>query len=131
MRFPFLKQVAWCLIVVMTVFGFVPRVEAAFEPSKLLMLSQEERSADMGKVQAVLENKMVKERLETLGYSYDDIQSKLSQLGDQDLHRLATSLDNATVGGDGWAVIGVVAIIVLIVVAVLYFMNKKVVVREK
>ncbi len=131
MEFRWMKSVAWVLVCAMGLLSFVPRVEAGLAPSKAPIVSQVERDADLGKVQAALENKMVQERLAQLGYSREEIQAKLQGLSDEQLHMVAANIDQLAVGGvDAWGFVVGVGILVLIIVAVLYFTNREVVVRK-
>ena len=108
------RNTALVLVVVMTVFSLVPRVDASFIPSEESAASSL-RSKDLGVVQKVLEQKMVQERLRSLGYSEEEIQARLDLLTDAELHQLATQLDTLTAGGDGIGfVIGILLIIVLV-----------------
>ncbi len=131
MRFPFAKHVALPLALVMGLLSLAPRVEAGIAPSKAPIASQAERTADLDKIQTVLENKMVQERLAQLGYSREEIQAKLQGLSDEQLHMVAANIDQLAVGGvDAWGFVVGVGILVLIIVAVLYFTNREVVVRK-
>jgi hypothetical protein len=107
--------------------GLVPRVYAGFSPSDVFGLPQFDRSADLGKIQKVLETKMIGKRLERLGFSQDEIQSRLGQLSDEQIHELALQFDELKVAGNGEGFVIVLLIIVLIVVLVLWLGGYKVV----
>jgi hypothetical protein len=117
---PMMKYVSCYLVVAMFMIGIVPRVYAGFSPSNLMELSQVDRSADLGKIQAVLETKMIRERLENLGFSQDEIRSRLDRLNDEQIHELALELDELRVAGDSSGVIIVLLLIALGVVLILY-----------
>jgi hypothetical protein len=123
------KSVTWYLVVAMCALGFVPRVEAGFSPSAVNALDQMGRQADLVKIQKILELKMVKERLEKLGFTTDEIQMKLSNLSDDQIHQLASNLDGLKVGGDGGWII--VVLLLIIIAAGVYFMasGKKIMVQ--
>ena len=132
MRFPFAKHVALPLVLVMGLLSLAPRVEAGLAPSKPPVAAQAERAADLDKIQAVLENKLVQERLAQLGYGREEIQAKLQGLSSEQIHQLAANIDQLAVGGlDAWGFIVGVGLLVLIIVAVLYFSNREVVVRQR
>jgi hypothetical protein len=62
---------------------------------------------------------MVKERFSSLGLTAVEIESRLVQLSDQQLHNLAVQLDNVKVGGDGVGlVIGLLVIAILVVLLI-------------
>jgi hypothetical protein len=81
-------------------------------------------------IRKVLEMKMVKERLESLGLTEQEIQSRLTEMSDDQLHNLALSLDEIQVGGDGGLgiIIGLLIIVILVVV-LLQLTGHKVIVR--
>lgn len=115
MKILFMKQILWCLVFAMFIIGIAQKVEAGFAPSDVIALSQVDRAADIDKIQNVLETKMVRERLEKLGYTQEEINSRLAQLSDQQIHNLALQIDEIKVGGDG----GLGIVIALLVIAVL------------
>jgi len=131
MRIPFLTQISWYLIFAMFIIGIAPRVDAAMAPSSLIASSPFERAADLAEIQRVLEMKVVKERLENLGFSAEEVRARLDQLSDHQVHQFAQQIDDLRVGKDSaGAVIIVLIVIVLIIVAILYFTGRKVVVTQ-
>ena len=92
------KCITWYLVGAMFVIGITPRVYAGFSPSEVMNLSSAERSADLKKVQKFLEMKMVRERLKELGLTREEIQSRMDQISDQQLHQVALKLDNLSGG---------------------------------
>jgi len=130
MRNSFMKYLSWYLIMAMFVMGIVPRVYAGFSPSQVVALSQLDRSRDLGKIQKILETKMIRERLEKLGFSQDEIRSRLGQLSDQQIHQLALTVDELKVGGDAEGLIIFLLVVALIVVLVFWLTGSKVVVTK-
>ncbi|RJQ38552.1 MAG: hypothetical protein C4550_06585 [Nitrospiraceae bacterium] len=130
MKIRFMKHISWCLVFAMFVLGIAPRVEAGIAPSDVIALSQVDRAADIDKIQAALETKMVRERLKKLGYAQEEINSKLAQLSDQQMHNLALQIDELKVGGDGLGIVIALLVIVILVVIVLQLMDHKVVVTK-
>ena len=128
-KFPALfKHTALVMVAVMTILGMVPRVDAAFIPSST-SLDREISAKDMETVRQFLEQKAVKNRLEALGYSSEEIQVRLSSLSDEEIHQLAGNINTLTTGGSGTGfVIGLLVIIVLILV-IMKLLNKQVVIR--
>ncbi len=129
MRIPFLKQISWYLVVAMFVIGIVPRLEGAMAPSSVIA-SQFDRATDLERIQRALETKVVKERLEKLGFTTEEISSKFDRLSDSQIHQLALQADDLRVGKDAGGVLIALLIIALIVVAVLYFTGRKVIVTK-
>jgi hypothetical protein len=131
MKIPFLKQISWYLVFTMFIIGIAPRVDAAMAPSALIESSPFERAADLAEIQRVLEMKVVKERLENLGFTAEEVRARLDQLSDHQVHQLAQQIDDLKVGKDSaGTVIIVLILIALIVVAILYFTGRKVVVTK-
>ena len=86
------------------------------------------READMNKIQRVLESKMVSQRLSELGFSMDEINSKLQQLSDADIHQFASQLESLMPGGILEFIIGVLVIVILVLV-ILQITGHKVIVK--
>jgi len=114
---PFMKSIAAYLACAIFIIGIAPRVDASFAPSGILPPAQTDRTADLATLQKALEQKMVKERLANLGLAPDEIQTRLGQLGDQQLHDVAKQLDSLKVGGDSaiGIIIGILVIAILVV----------------
>jgi len=129
MRIPFMKQVAWYLVFAMFIIGIAPRVDAGFAPSEVISLAQVDRQADLGKIQKVLETKMIQERLEQYGLTQDEINARLSHLSDQQMHSFALQLDNLKVGGDGFGIVIALLVIAILVVILLYLTGHRVAVK--
>jgi hypothetical protein len=125
----FCKGIIWYLTVAMFVIGVTPRVYAGFAPSEGLAFTSEDRNADMGKIQKFLEMKMVRERLKDLGFTLEEVQGKLKDFSDQQLHQMAMSLDELKVAGDGAGIVVGLIIIALLVVAIIYLSGHRVVVK--
>ncbi len=130
MKKTFMKHVTWYLVVAMFVIGITPRVYAGFSPSEVVGFSPIDRGSDLEKIQNAIETKMIGERLKQIGLTPDEIQKKLSQLGDQQIHQLALRLDELKVGGDGgWTVLGVIIVLAAIAVLVIYLSGHEVVIQ--
>ncbi|BCB96719.1 hypothetical protein JZK55_16410 [Dissulfurispira thermophila] len=130
-RIPFMKEVAWYLIFAIFVIGIAPKVEAGLAPSEVIALSKVDRAADLERIQKVLETKMIKERLGKLGLTQDEINSRLSQLSDQQIHQLALQLDDLKVGkDDALGIIIALLVITILVIIILQLTGHRVVVTK-
>ena len=130
MKRTFMRHVTWYLVVAMFVIGITPRVYAGFSASEVVGFSAIDRASDLGKIQNAIETKMIGERLKQIGLTPDEIQKKLSQLGDQQIHQLAQQLDELRVGGDsGWVAFGIVIGLAAIAVLVIYLSGHEIVIR--
>ena len=130
MKKTFMKHVTWYLVVAMFVIGITPRVYAGFSASEVVGFSAIDRASDLGKIQNAIETKMIGERLKQIGLTADEIQKKVSQLTDQQIHQLAQQLDELRVGGDsGWVAFGIVIGLAAIAVLVIYLSGHEIVIR--
>jgi len=123
------KALACYLVMALFIIGMVPRAEAAFSLSETLTLGSSVRAGDVDKIETVLENRLIRQRLQDLGYSTEEITSRLGQLTDQQVHAIAQKLDDLRVGGDGveLAILGIACLI--LVIAILYFTGHRLTVR--
>jgi len=126
----FRKSVTCYLIMAMFIIGLVPRVDAAFVPSRALTGGYE-READMQKIQAVLESKLVQQRLGDLGFTEEEINARLAQLSDEQLHQLALKLDELRVGQNALGIIIALLVIAILVLVVLHLTGHKVLVTQR
>ena len=114
------KRTSILLIFVLSLISLVPRVEAAFIPSSDSQTSLM-RNQDIQTIKKALENKIVKQRLQDLGYSEKEIQDRLNQLSDEEVHSLAMRIDSLSQGG----ILGLVIAVLVIVVLVLLILKLK------
>jgi hypothetical protein len=118
------KVLCCYLAVALFVIGFAEKSYAGLSPSEVMTLSPFERTVDLQKVQAVLETKVVSEKLAQLGFNKDEIQSRLGQLSDQQLHKVAMKADELKVGGDGGGFIVAVLVIGILVLLFVYLFKR-------
>jgi CHASE3 domain sensor protein len=110
------RRLALFLAVLMGVLGMAPQSEAAFVSSTQ---TAADRTRDMDVVQKALESKLVAERLKDLGYGQDEIQLRLAQLSDQEIHQLASDIDAVAPAGDGLGILVTVLVIVILLLVIL------------
>jgi len=131
MRIPFMKHVSWYLVIAMFIIGIAPRVDAGLAPSEIIALTQVDRTADLGKIQKVLETRAISERLAQFGLTQDEIQKRLTQLSDQQIHQTALQLDDLKIGqDDALGVIIALLVIAILVVLLLQLTGHKVIVTK-
>jgi len=118
LKIPLMKYVASYVALVMFMIGIAPRVDAGFVQSEIIFNPQIDRTEDLCKVQKVLELKMVKQRLEALGLSEGEIQKRLSQLSDEQIHTIALNLEQLRVGGQLEVIIALLVIAILVVLLI-------------
>lgn len=124
------RSITWYLVIAMFILGIAPRVDAGLSSSELIAQPEYNRSTDMNRVMKVIETKMVRERLEQLGYTPEEIQSRLNQLTEEQLHRFASTLDELKVGGDGLGIVIALLVIAILVVLLLQLTGHKVIVTK-
>ncbi len=88
------------------------------------------RAAELARIQTVLEQRVVMQKLMDYGVSPDEAMAKIRSMSDSDLHRLASLTDRVAEGADSGVglVIGV-AVLAILVLIILMLMNKRVVIR--
>jgi hypothetical protein len=114
----------------MFILGIAPRVDAGLSSSELIAQPEFNRSTDMNRVMKVIETKMVRERLKQFGYTPEEIQSRLNQLTEEQLHRFASTLDELKVGGDGLGIVIALLVIAILVVILLQLTDHKIIVTK-
>ena len=113
---PLLRRIAIILVVPMALISIMPQVEAAFISSDE-SFSYNMRQQDTATIKKALEQKLVKQRLKTLGYSEDEVKARLDKLSDNELHRFATQLNSLTAGGGG---LGGIIVLSVVIVGIFY-----------
>ena len=73
-----LRQIAIILVVSMALISIVPQVDAAFISSEA-SFSDNLRQQDTATIKKVLEQKLIKQRLQALGYSGDEVKTRLKE----------------------------------------------------
>ncbi len=127
-----LRHIVTLMMVTFGILSFAPRVDAAYVSNYDMLSGQVEnkgQDADMGTIQRTLENKMVVERLEALGYTKEEISDRLAMLTPEERHDLATRIDSLHSGQGVWGIVIGVLVVVLIVLLILHFTDKRVVVQ--
>jgi hypothetical protein len=88
------------------------------------------RSEDLSKIQSLLENRIVVQRLIDYGVSPDEAMAKVREMGPEDLHRLASLTDRAAAGADsGIGILIGIAVLIILVILIIKLMNKEVIIR--
>jgi hypothetical protein len=88
-----------------------------------------QRTAELAKIQNILETKVVRQRLEDLGLTPDEINSRLTQLSDAQLHDVATQIDSLYPGGILGVVIALLVIAILVVILVYLLQHREVIAK--
>ncbi len=103
MRSPLRNGLVTCLVVCMMLLGFLPRdVMAMPIPSNSSTVPEQpigQRDRDLREIQTRLESKLVAQALSSLGLTAEEIQAKISQLTDDQIHQVAQDLNGVQAGG--------------------------------
>jgi len=86
------------------------------------------REEEIKKIQRALESKIVQEKLKAYGLSKEEVEKKLSEMDDQQIHMLAKASEKVLAGGDLGLVIGVLLVAILLVI-LLKLLNKEIIIR--
>ncbi|WP_293442655.1 PA2779 family protein [Persephonella sp.] len=90
--------------------------------------TQSLREMEINKIQRALENQLVREKLKAYGLTPEEVNQKLSQMSDQQIHMLAQASDRVLAGGDILGTIIAVLIIVLLIVLILKLLGKEIII---
>ena len=125
-----LRHITALMLVTFGILSFAPKVDAAYVSNYDMLSTQADgKDADMDTIQGTLENKLVVERLEALGYSKEEISERLAMLSPEERHDLATRIDALHSGQGVWGIVIGVLVVVIIVLLILHFTDKRVVVQ--
>ncbi len=100
---------------------FPGRVEAMFVPASphenAVSPAQQpgNRAADIAKIQAVLESKVIRQKLMDLGLSPEEAMARINKLSDEQVHQFASRIDAVQAGGG----LGELLIILLLVIVII------------
>lgn len=122
----YFRLVALILALGVFALGSLPREGLAYVVEADGPLNTASRKADMGAIQRVLEEKLVQERLQSLGLSTGEAKSRLDKLADEELHSFAKNLDSIYPGGD---VVIVLLLIVILVMVWLHLEGKRIIIK--
>ena len=126
----FRKYIIWHLVVSVLLLGFISGANAGLAPSTPMAAYSWDRDGDLDRIQESLEVKMISQRLDKLGFSEEEIQSRLTCMSDRQIHQLALKLDELKVGGDGFGfIVGILVIVILVWVIVYLYGGHKIVVK--
>ena len=123
------KWVVGYMVAAMCLLGITPKVEAGFSPSELIGPSQINRSTDVEKIGKFLEIKMVRERLHAFGFSQEEIQTRLNQVSDDQIHQMALQLDERKVGGDGGEAVIIILLILILIALIIYVTGHRIILK--
>ncbi len=108
------------IVALLTISSLAAPAEAMFIPAAPAgpHLSAD-RAADLARVEAALESKVIRQKLVDYGLSPEEAMARVNALSDQQLHELAAHTDSVQAGGDvGGLFFGLVIVALLAVLLV-------------
>jgi len=128
----YFRQIAVILAFTMLVIGAVPTKSMAIvvnTDAVVAASAEHSREADIARIQRVLESKLVSDRLQQTGLTQDEIQGKIKDLSDEEVHSFASQLESLYPGGDGFGIVIALLIIVILVMVILKLADRKIIIR--
>jgi len=86
-------------------------------------------TGDMEKVQTFLESRLVQQRLIDFGLTAEEVSSRLNQLSQDQLHQIATHIDEIDYGGDALGGILSLLVIIILIIVIIKIMGKQVIIK--
>lgn len=122
----------WLLVGTTLITGIIPAdlSAAVLSPETLITTEIVDRDAALAKIRAVLDQKIVQQRLADLGLSPSEIEARLGQLSNVQMRQLADQVDSIMAGGDGLGVIVFLLVIAILVVILLQLTGHKVIITK-
>ena len=100
-RFFFNRVFVSYLTMAFSILSFASSAPAMFIPSPYEENGTTHRDADLQRIQKLLESKLVQHKLSKLGLTKDEIEERLHQLDDEQLHQIANQIHTLEPGGNG------------------------------
>lgn len=89
-----------------------------------------QRQSELERIQVLLESKLISQRLSDLGLTAGEIQARLAQLTDDQIHQIAQRLDSLLIGGDGLGIVIALLVVAILVVIFLQITGHKIIVTK-
>ena len=112
---------------------YPPQARAAFLSSEAYLSELGpvlKREQALSRIQALLESKVIHQRLADLGLTEGEIMDRLGQLTDEQIHQVTAQLDALIPGGDGLGVVVALLVIAILVVILLQLTGHKVIITK-
>ena len=115
-----LKRLVFVSLVLMVAFVAIPSFAAPIPSKTAANQSLESRDADLALVRDVVANEQVAKALAAHGFTQQEVNQRLAQLSQQDLHQLAQNLNQIQAAGLTrqewlWVAIGAIAALIIVV----------------
>lgn len=124
------RALVWVLVVWTASLAAVPGPAAAAPAPSHLALAGSQRGADLETLGAFLERKVVRQRLADLGLSPEEIQARLPQMTDEQVHAVASRIEGLQAGGNGLAIAIGILVLVLVIIVILKITDTRIIVTK-
>ena len=128
------RMLIWILVITTIAIGMRPPDGVAMLisplPTAAEASSDSQRIADLQKIQSVLESKVVRQRLADLGLTAEEIDTRLSQLSNGQLHQLAMQVDAMIPAGNGLGIVIALLVIAILAVILIYLLDHRIIVTK-
>ena len=116
----FCNRVFICyLTVAFSILSFASSAPAMFIPSSHEGNGTSHREADLQKIQKLLESKLIQHKLSQFGLTREEIEERLFQLDDEQIHQIASQIHALEPGGNGAEVLLILLLLGIIVFLIL------------
>ncbi len=88
-----------------------------------------DRAADLARIQAALESKIVQQKLMDYGLSPEETMARVNKLSDEQINQFATHTDALQAGGDGGELLVGLLVVAILVVILVYLLQGRIEVR--
>jgi len=128
-----IRKAGWFLALALVMAGWMGALgslRGVAEAGVIASHGGELRAAEISRVQAFLERKVVQQKLVDYGVSPEEAMAKIRTMSDSDLHRLASLTDRVAAGADdALGILIGLAILIILIIVIMKLMNKEIVVR--
>ncbi len=107
------KVIASYLIIAVFALSLASTANAGLVTSENLLAPSTAKATSLGEIQTALETKLVSSRLVALGFTAEEISSRLDRLSQEQLHALSQDIDQIRSGGN--AVVSALLLVFLII----------------
>ena len=123
----------YLIAALLAISGFAAPAEAMFTPAapgvESAALPQTARAADLARVQAALESRIIQQKLMDYGLSSTEAMARVNRLSDRQLHELAARTDSVQAGGDAVDLFFGLVVVALLVVVLVYLLQGRIEVK--
>jgi hypothetical protein len=116
-RFFFSRVFICYLTAAFSTLSFASSAPAMFIPSPHEEDGTSHREADLQKIQKLLESKLIQHKLSQCGLTREEIEARLCQLDDEQIHQIASQIHALEPGGNGPE-----AVLVLLLLGIIVFL---------